>query len=385
MTQEIRRLQVDEARDRQERGVEALADEHDGERGLGVDHGTPGTDRVETREDDLALFLHEVGQRRVEVSAAPLAGELLRGRYSSEAVRDLDVFGDMGNPGGERDVFSLELSRPAASVPALVCRADGRDDLARQGELFGHRSRDGRVVRDHAVDLAVTGERKRQPEPKSVQRRVAGSQEPHPGGGHAHAPRLVVVLDRLQRDVVPEPLGLLVGVGVAADVDEQRGVVDDRTLFFSSPSPSASRNAIRHCRSTCSIGCPKPRSMPSESAATSSANRTCSRSVSPTVLSPMRQRTIGHAGPRGHSAMDAATPNSPALTRDVEWDLLEATKEGAAAEAPLSRRLPRTEPVSLDLRVRRTVAFRRGDLILRASARPARSPFRELTDPPTRG
>src|SRR5260221_89224 len=29
-----------------------------------------------------------------------------------------------------------------------------------------------------------------------------------------------------------------------------------------------------HCRSTCSIGCPKPRSMPSESAATSSASRT---------------------------------------------------------------------------------------------------------------
>src|SRR5947209_10613086 len=29
-----------------------------------------------------------------------------------------------------------------------------------------------------------------------------------------------------------------------------------------------------HCRSTCSIGCPKPRSTPSESAATSSASRT---------------------------------------------------------------------------------------------------------------
>jgi hypothetical protein len=36
---------------------------------------------------------------------------------------------------------------------------------------------------------------------------------------------------------------------------------------------SASRSAIRHWRSTCSIGCPNPRSTPSESAATSSASR----------------------------------------------------------------------------------------------------------------
>ena len=45
----------------------------------------------------------------------------------------------------------------------------------------------------------------------------------------------MVVLDRLQRDVVAEPLGLLVGVGVAADVDEQGGVVDDRALLLVEP------------------------------------------------------------------------------------------------------------------------------------------------------
>jgi hypothetical protein len=52
---------------------------------------------------------------------------------------------------------------------------------------------------------------------------------PYPRGGHPQAPGLVVVLDRLHGDVVAEPLGLLVGVGVAADVDEQGGVVDDRS------------------------------------------------------------------------------------------------------------------------------------------------------------
>src|SRR5215210_1068138 len=37
---------------------------------------------------------------------------------------------------------------------------------------------------------------------------------------------------------------------------------------------------MRHWRSTCSMGCPKPRSMPSESADTSSASRTWVRSAS---------------------------------------------------------------------------------------------------------
>ena len=59
-------------------------------------------------------------------------------------------------------------------------------------------------------------------------RRIAASRRPR-------APELVVVLDGLQRDVVAEPLRLLVRVGVAADVDEQRRVVDDRALVLVEP------------------------------------------------------------------------------------------------------------------------------------------------------
>ena len=40
------------------------------------------------------------------------------------------------------------------------------------------------------------------------------------------------VLVALQPDVVIEPLRLLVGVGVAADIRQQRRVVDDRPLFL---------------------------------------------------------------------------------------------------------------------------------------------------------
>ena len=47
--------------------------------------------------------------------------------------------------------------------------------------------------------------------------------------------QLVAVLDGLHRDVVAEPLRLLVRVGMTADVDEQGGVVDDRPLLLVEP------------------------------------------------------------------------------------------------------------------------------------------------------
>jgi hypothetical protein len=48
---------------------------------------------------------------------------------------------------------------------------------------------------------------------------------------------------------------------------------------------AGSRSAIRHWRRTCSIGCPNPRSTPSDSAATSSASRARGATASP----PTRQ------------------------------------------------------------------------------------------------
>ena len=64
---------------------------------------------------------------------------------------------------------------------------------------------------------------------EAVKRRVAGSDESHARGRHPHAAQLVAVLDGLERDVVAEPLGLLMGVGVAADVAEQGRVVHRRS------------------------------------------------------------------------------------------------------------------------------------------------------------
>ena len=70
-----------------------------------------------------------------------------------------------------------------------------------------------------------------------MQQRAAGPELPHSGDHRSDAAEVVVVLSRLEGDVVAEPLRLLVGVRVAADVDEQRRVVDRRTLRLVETEP----------------------------------------------------------------------------------------------------------------------------------------------------
>jgi hypothetical protein len=124
MAEEVRRLEVDEVRDRQERGVEAFAPEHDGERRLGLDHRVPRRDRVEVGEDHVGFGVDQVGERWIELLAAALTGEPLRRLDSAHAVCDLDVLRHLREPGRERNSLALELARPAAPVPSRVCRAE---------------------------------------------------------------------------------------------------------------------------------------------------------------------------------------------------------------------------------------------------------------------
>ena len=79
---------------------------------------------------------------------------------------------------------------------------------------------------DHVAHLAMTGEGELETGAEAVERRAAGTDHAHCVDDVANAERFVGVLACFEGDVVAEPLRLLVGVGVAADVDEQRGVVD---------------------------------------------------------------------------------------------------------------------------------------------------------------
>ena len=229
--EEVRRLQVDEVRDRDERVVEAVVQENDCELRLRLDHRVPRSYLVEAGQDDLGFGVDQIRDRRIEVLPTPVPDERPHALHAADAVRDLDELGHLGDPRRDRHLVARELAWPAAPVPALVRGAERVEHRRRESELLLEQASHRGVVLDHPVDLPVPGEHELQAEPEAVERGVPGPEEAEPGGGHAQAAQLVVVLDRLRCDVVAEPFRLFVRVGMAADVDEERGVVDDGALM----------------------------------------------------------------------------------------------------------------------------------------------------------
>ena len=238
MAEGVRRLQVDEVRDREQRRVEPLRGEHDRERRLGLDHRIPRRDRVKAREDHVRLRAHELRQLGVKLLAGALSGEFLRRVNSPDPVRDLDELRQLREPRRDRYRLAFELARPPAPVPLLVCPAESRRAPRRQPQLLTQGPRDRGVMGDHVIHLAVARERELEPDTESMKRWVASAQPPHTRRRRPQS-WLVVVLGRLQRDVIAEPPRLLVRVGMTADVDEQSRVVDDRPRLLVKPDPLA--------------------------------------------------------------------------------------------------------------------------------------------------
>ena len=236
MTEGVRRLEVDERRDREQRGVEALPGEHHRQGRLGLDDRVPGDDRVEPSEDLVGLRAEQVRQPGIELAPAALAGQGCGRGDAADAVGDLDELGQLRDPRRDRHLLALQLARPSAPVPLLVRAAERGADLVRQPELLGQRARHRSVAAHDVAHLAVTGEGEFQPDAEAVKGRVARTHEPHARRCRAHAAQLVAVLDGLHRDVVAEPLRLLVRVGVAAHVDQQGRVVDDRPFLLVEPA-----------------------------------------------------------------------------------------------------------------------------------------------------
>ena len=76
-------------------------------------------------EDQLRLVAHELGERGVELLAAPArVPASLRRLDAADAVRDLDELRELREPRGERHSVAAELARPAAPVPLLVGGAE---------------------------------------------------------------------------------------------------------------------------------------------------------------------------------------------------------------------------------------------------------------------
>ena len=241
VAERVRRLQVDEVRDREQRRVELLARQRDGERRLGVDHGVPRADaRRGRRGSSSASRTRSRDERRVE-----LAGRRACARAPSPprrrrpGARPRRTRASCASRAATGIASPCELARPALARPtARRPRRRASSTVVGQLELLG------RACRAIAAWWSIMSSTSRWPETANsspIRKRCSGGL-PAPSRRIAAAaartlPQLVVVLAGLQRDVVAEPLRLLVGVGVAADVDEQRGVVDGRALLLVEPEP----------------------------------------------------------------------------------------------------------------------------------------------------
>ena len=114
------------------------------------------------------------------------------------------------------------------------------------GCIRGKRLGDLRVRGDHAAHLAVARDQELEAQAKTVNQREPGADPPkavHSGAKGPLVP-LCVELAGLHRDVVAEPLRLLVRIRVAAHVDEESGVVDDFpcSLVEADPLPDPERD-----------------------------------------------------------------------------------------------------------------------------------------------
>jgi hypothetical protein len=152
-------------------------------------------------------------------------------------LRDLDELRELSDPRRFRNGLAASGTGPALAVPLLVRRTDRFAYAVGHPKLFDERARDRRVMLDHPVDVPVTAHRELDPYPEPPDQRMARTQPAERRDGASCAVQLVLVLGRLEGNVVAEPLRLLVRVGVAPDVDQQRRVVHRRPPWPVEPHP----------------------------------------------------------------------------------------------------------------------------------------------------
>ena len=114
----VRRLQVDEVRDRQQRRVELLARRARRRAPARRRSPRPRSRPSRARRRSLPASAHRsVASVGIELLAAALAGERRRRLDPADAVRDLDELRELRDPRRERDAFALDAVRASRARP----------------------------------------------------------------------------------------------------------------------------------------------------------------------------------------------------------------------------------------------------------------------------
>jgi len=237
MTHQERRLQIHEVGDARQRAVRVVRRQGHRERRLGGDDALPRVPFAEIVQDRRRVAGEDSGDLGIELRPGAAAGQVGRGVDTPDAVSDFDVLRELGDPGRHRDLFARRPARPAAPVPPLVGGADRLLDRGGHAQVGGQGLCHLRVVGDHAVHLLVAADRELEAHPDPVQRLAAASQQPQHRAEADEAALVVGELVGLHGDVVAEPLGLLVRIGVTSDAHQQSGVVERGPLGLIEAEP----------------------------------------------------------------------------------------------------------------------------------------------------
>ena len=230
-------FEIDEVRDRRERCVELGLAERHRQRRLRLDDRRPGLHLLQPVEDLGRVVAQEPrtawDRTACRRTFAP-ARSLRRCRPRDEPPRRTRPAAR--NPGSDGNGLARQHPRPAVPVPELIGGAHRAAHRRRQAELLGQRLRHLGVTVEHAFGVAVPREQELEADAKAMQRRVARAHRQE-ALDRAAQPEPPVVLLGFYSDVIAEPLGLLVGVGVTADVDEERRVVHGRPRVLVEADP----------------------------------------------------------------------------------------------------------------------------------------------------
>jgi len=227
-----RRLQLGELADRRQRIIEAAAGHRLAERRLSVDDQVPAGRVVKAAEQHRRPAAEDLHQLRVELGAAAFPRHGHRRASSSAPAKNLHDVGQVDQARGDDDLGAFE-PEGALTVPPFVALpqrlAHARAQTQPLSELVG-----GQVVvlgKSRERPAPVTQETQGDPGSFAQRPPRAADVLQQEGGGRPGPPQVVAVVRvALGPQVIAEPLGLLIGIGVAAHPRQQSRVVQDAAL-----------------------------------------------------------------------------------------------------------------------------------------------------------
>ena len=197
VAQHVRRLEVDEIGDGQQRRVELRLVEVHAESRFGRRSPRPRSRRASNPSRIVSALAQNVGGHDgsnwdpARLSANATAAPIPPIRWATSVNSPI-----CANLRCDRDVLALELPGPALPVPLLVGGTDRILHSVRKAELLGQAPGQGSVLDDHPVQVAMPGDRELHADPEAVQGRVAAAHQPQHGQRPARAAQLMSRISR---------------------------------------------------------------------------------------------------------------------------------------------------------------------------------------------